>query len=483
MQKILCNGWLLRGLPAHLIDECQDKLRTVNPAWIAASRFSPYGYVSPSLPKFKLFCRLEQGGLLIPRGFPLNLMSQEFTDWFNSAETVDRRKGRLLAKSLALKFRPGFKLNPEQQTLWDSCLNGLRTGARPAGNCLALASTSVGKTIFQATLAYSLGFRVLVLCPTELILRTWFEDLNKAFGFSRDLIGLIKQKTVRIGSVFTLASLRTLTRRQHLWEEWSKEFGTLVVDEVQGVSAPQLSQYVASFPGRYVIGATATDTKNGAIIPELRYYFGKPLSVIDTGASETSTSLPIDKVKVVETHLTYQGQEGNLNWYDLCQHMFSDEARNALIVENVYQDWKRGRSILLVTKFHDHVELLVDMLVERGIPDVNRLTGRTNSDSRYTDKLLEFTNQRRSRCMVATIQAASTGANIRALDCLHIGIPPIYTDTLEQLLGRIRRKHDASKKNAEVVWYLDTLVPYLCNHVFHTKARSVFRKLKVKGYV
>lgn len=478
------NGYLLTNIPSDLIDEAALTLRVLNPAWLQAKRFSSYGEPK-GIEQFQYFVWSEGNNLRTTRGFPLHRMSQEFRDWFNSARVIDLRQGKKLDERP--KMKSDFKLNAEQKVLLAGILKqrdlSLDLKNRHAGNILVLGSTSVGKTLLQAEAALQLGYKTLVICPTDLIMEAWYNDLYKFYGLkiqNDPRVGIIKGAKFQIGSVFTIASLRTITQRD--CTELFEEVGTLVADEVHKVSAPTFCQFVDQFPGKFILGATATQHKDGAVIHPLAYHFGKAVAAVDTAHKETSTSLPISKVHKVITDFTYFPKTATIEWHDLCNHLAADEDRNQLVAQRIFEEWKYDeRTILVVVRTLQHMEILHDILRERGIADVNRISGQTNTNKVYTRSLIKSINARQSRCTIAILSAISTGANIRAFDSLHIVVPPVSTDLLEQLLGRLRRKHDG-KNSAEVTWYLDANVDYLRNRVFETQACSVFRKMKIKGY-
>lgn len=473
----LSHGWSFRDLPLSLRDELSAKVAATNPQWLSLKNYSPYGYVPYSIPQTIYFLIEEKGAITVPRGVNLERVSKEFRQWLFDNPAANQQSG----KKFNSKLFPRLTLNPEQRKLYNQAVAQLPN--RPAGNLLLLAPTAVGKTILQAYLAFKLGYKTLVVFPTALVKRAWLTDLAKLFGLSSKDVGLIQQNVWRIGKNFTLASMATLQNRRDRWEELHREFGTLVLDEVQGISAPNLYAFVSRFTGRYLIGATATNLRNGKPIPELELTFGPAVAKMDANDVPTANSVPVERVEVVKTSFIYEiDPEDSINWHALALEMAADETRNAQIVANCLKDWKAGRSLLVVTKRHEHVEMLADMLKEAGIPDVNRLTGLTTPDRRYTDILLRGVSKRDVRCLVATSRAITVGANMPALDTLHMAIPPVYLDSIEQLLGRIRRKHDDRKHPAKVVWYLDVNVSYLRDHVFERRAVKVFQKMKIKGY-
>jgi hypothetical protein len=121
------------------------------------------------------------------------------------------------------------------------------------------------------------------------------------------------------------------------------------------------------------------------------------------------------------------------------------------------------------------------MLREARVDDVNLLTGETNTNRVYTEKLVEQVCDRKVRCVVATAQAVMLGANLNPMDRLHLAMPLRKKRNLEQLIGRIRRKAQ-DKDDCQLTYYVDRNVRYLFN-TFKDKAIPVFRKLRVERFL
>jgi superfamily II DNA or RNA helicase len=466
----------IRAVPRRIKKRLLKENRIKNPAYEQAERFSSYNAVADDIQEYLEFAWEYEpdNEVICYRGALEKLPStmqhlRKITKWNDE---------RIMVPATFPKLR--LEWNEEQKYCMEALEDVLKHNRRPFGNLLFLASTSVGKTILQASVAARLGQRALIICPTDLIMRAWYDDLNKAFGLSRGDVGLIKRNKFDIGKHFTLASLQTLGRRRHKWAKLNRKFGTIVVDEVQGCSAETLHSFLTQSPAKYLVGATATTETRDGENHHLKALFGSPIVQVNTYHRETQTSLPISEVRLVNTSFKYRCQIDNLDWHDLAMNLCGDEDRNALIVKNIYKEWSSGRSVLVVTKTREHATLLTEMLLEAGIKNVNEINGETNQNKFYTDKLLQWVKERKVTCIVATLQAIKTGANIPMLDSLHVAMPPANKRDWEQLLGRIRRKAEG-KKSAIVTFYYDALVPYMMN-LFKRIVIPVFRKMKCPGY-
>lgn len=465
----------VRGFPKEVVKRIVARATFTNPAYDAVNKYGDNRWTN--IPEKLSFAWDYKRELTCSRGI-LSMLPNELLKYFQLVNWEDHRTWKTVSFP---EMRRGLSWNEEQQQCMQVVEDALQNKRRRFGNYLVVASTSVGKTILQASIAARLSQRTLVLCPTDLIMRAWREDLQKAFNFTSKDLGLIKQKKWIVGDCITLASIQTLGRRRESWQYLNDEIGTVIVDEVQGCSAPTVYEFLSQCPAAYLVGATATiESRDGGTNLHLRSLFGKPIVQVHTYHKETASSLRISEVKLVNTNFRYEYQSDNLDWNDLSNHLTGNEERNQLIINNAKKDWLAKKVVLVVTKRVEHVELLYSMAQEAGITNVNKLTGGTNTNKFYTDKLMKLLASRKITFLVATMQAIKIGANIPVLDSLHLAMMPANQRDLEQLFGRIRRKAKG-KEEAVITYYYDRYVGYMA-HLFKKIAVPVFRKLKLPGW-
>ena len=461
--------------PDPLREELLKLLTYKNPAYDTVARFSPWG-PPKTIPRFLEFALEVGDDLLVPRGGAFNrLPPAALAQW-------KRLRWQQVQVSSPASFPPPLLTpNSEQRLLLASFQESVEDRTRPFGNYLFVAPTSGGKTIMQALAAGRSGQRTLVLCLTNLIKKAWLDDLYALYGLSQKDIGLIQQNTWRIGDQFTLASVSTIGRRRERWSELFSKFGTVILDEADTCTSPTIFEFVRGCPARFLIGATATDRFDDGDNLWLNALMGSAVRRIVSKQADTASSYALRGVDVIPTAFSYEYDPADLDWNDLSEKLTVDEERNQIIAHHALRQWKAGRSLLVVTKRVAHAHLLVDILKEAGIEDANLLTGETNSDRRYTEMLVKGVVNRSIRCVVATAQAIKRGANLNALDRLHLAMPMASERDLEQLIGRVRRR-GVGKVDCRMTYYLDTQVSYL-HSLYKKRAVAVFRRLKTPGYL
>jgi superfamily II DNA or RNA helicase len=345
--------------------------------------------------------------------------------------------------------------------------------------------TSGGKTIATASLSALCNERTLVLCKTNLIKKAWQDDLQKLYGFDpkKDL-GLIQQKTVKLGKHITLASTATLNKREHLFAEIFGNIGMLIIDEAHIIGSDSIDKIVSNCPCKYIVGATATPTRTDKKHYLVYGHLGRPVLRIKNTHKETDSSLPLADAKIVRTMYEFRDEEGKRfdpevhMASELGEHLSLSQDRNNLIAENVFKDWKAGHSVLVAMDRLAHLDILKKMLREAGIRNVQCIHGAINSRRTKQKEVLDQIMSRKCRCVLATKAAIKLGANINPLDRLHIAVPTNKGD-MEQLIGRIRRKHP-SKKDAVLTVYRD--VDWFLSRKLVSNFYPVMRKLQVARY-
>lgn len=467
--KIRLSG-ISQGLRQALIKMCTH----ANPGYLQTVRYGPWGPPSSAY-QYIIVADDEGDAVVVPRGKSVDRHLEDFTSkQIKELKALRRVDDRLSVPCDWPEWT--LPLNPRQEEVLRIFNNAQDRDLRPNGNNLISVPTAEGKTIAMTKIAHGLGQRTLIVCLTNLILRVWKDDLEKCFPGMH--VGWIQQNRFDIGDQVTVASLSTLgKRRAKLWDKIYETFGTVIMDECHRVTGRTVYEFLTGFPGRYVLGCTATHqakTKNFYIEAAL----GLPIVKLNLLTGHTPTSMPLSGADIIQTDFKYE-TEGGIDYNHMLELMQDNEERNNQIIDQVTLEIEEGHTILITTKRHEHVNLLYEMLKEAGIRP-KKLTGVTNSDRAYTDKLFKDLFAGKVKCLISTVAAIEMGVNINPVDRIHICMPIGDSNSVSQLIGRGRRTFKG-KKDFRVVYYLDSQTSYLKN-IYNKSAVPVFRKMKVEGF-
>lgn len=467
----LFNNVKVTGVSKNVGEYLVRKFTFKNPKHEQIAKFSPYNYNAE--PRHIVLARYDESSssVILPRGMMPDSLAKKYQNLFNGTKVDDRR----------IEYPSSFpkeqiRLRPNQEKLVNSFVVAIKENRRPFGNYLLVAGTSEGKTMAQAVCAARTGQRTLVVFPTNLIKKAWYDDLHLMYGLEKKDIGLIQQTKWNIKSPFTLASLSTLNRRRDRWHELEKEFGCAIIDEADMTGSNALSDFLDYFPYKYIIGASATQKENNPYQFYFTSYFGSPVELIASSPLDTDNAMAVTDVVEHPTSFYMDIHYDAINMGEIAQELELSVERNFDIMYSAFQDWKNDNSVLVVVKHHLHVEVVKEYAQKLGIHEISVITGR----SKHVDRTISSLMSRESRFLISTLDAIKRGANINPLNRLHLAWPIVNEVDLEQVIGRIRRRHP-SKLDVVVHVYLDTEIPYLFSK-YRKNYLPVFRKLRIPRY-
>ena len=144
----------------------------------------------------------------------------------------------------------------------------------------------------------------------------------------------------------------------------------------------------------------------------------------------------------------------------LYSDLAEDERRNLLIVRDVKQALKQGRSPILLTERREHVQRLAALLSE-ACPSVITLYGTTSAKlRREAMERLQSVSPGEPLVVVATGKYVGEGFDCPRLDTLFLTLPVAWKGIVAQYAGRLHRSYPG-KEEVQIYDYVDVHVPML----------------------
>lgn len=342
-------------------------------------------------------------------------------------------------------FHPNVLDPHAQQQFMDDMLDALDEDYA----VMAVAPPGSGKTVVGLNTAAELGRSTLIIAPLQRIANQWIKGAQDFLGMKRSEIGLVQGPKCEYDRRLCVGIINSITAKDYP-PEFYHAFGTVIWDEVHRFGSQRFSQSIAMFPAAYKIAMTATpdERKDGAADVYLRY-FGKGQVV------STSASLPC------KVHVLRYTKKGDIFGEDdhnvALQCLTRDRVRNELLVRIILKLYEHGRTILGMGESIDHIEMIGQMLKERGIPDaeVGQFTGEHTDERgirvKTGDDYLDWCKEK-PRIILATKGMMKLGVDVPRLDA-GVELTPLADAT--QALGRVRRPLEGKE---QALWYsiLDT---------------------------
>jgi superfamily II DNA or RNA helicase len=138
----------------------------------------------------------------------------------------------------------------------------------------------------------------------------------------------------------------------------------------------------------------------------------------------------------------------------------ADEARNALVLDDVLAALEAGRSPLLLTERRDHLDYLADKLRPATRHLIVLHGGMAARERKAALAALSEIPASEERAVIATGRFIGEGFDDPRLDTLVLALPIAWRGTLVQYAGRLHRLH-AGKSEVRIYDYVDRNVPVL----------------------
>jgi len=321
-----------------------------------------------------------------------------------------------------------------------------------------VAPPGVGKTVVGAYLVASRTCSTLILVHRRPLLDQWLAQLALFLGVDRKEVGQIAgTKRAPTGRI-DVAMIQSLVRRESV-ADLVASYGQVIVDECHHLPAVQFERVLREVKARYVVGLTATPQRRDGHQPITEMQLGPVRFKVDAKAQ--GRARPFEHRLVVrETSFCVPNSEERLSTQGLYAALARNEARNAIILNDVLRALEEGRSPILLTERRDHLEYFAKHL-ERAVRHLVVLQGGMGAKAdRAVRAQLEATPPNEERLLLATGRYIGEGFDDARLDTLFLALPVSWKGTLVQYTGRLHRLHPG-KREVRIFDYVDRDVPML----------------------
>ena len=431
------------GLPPGLVNRLVRLAAFQNPAFYAAQamRRSTFG-----TPRVVACAELLSHHIALPRGC-LEAMERLLEELGIGLELRDARyAGRPLATTFL------GELTPEQTAAADALL------AHDTG--VLAATTAFGKTVVAASLLADRGTNTLILVHRRQLMDQWIARLGAFLDLTDSDIGRIGGGKRKPTGVVDVAVIQSLVHGDEV-DDIVAEYGHLIVDECHHLSAPSFEKAARRAKVRYVLGLSATVTRQDGHHPIVFMQCG-PVR-FRASAKAQALQRPFSHRALVRP-TAFRLPAGIEPERPPIQHVYAalaeDAARNEMIFGDVLSALEAGRSPLVLTARKDHAERIAERL-GRFASNVLFLRGGMGVKQRLAVmRRLEEIPDAEERVLVATGRYIGEGFDDARLDTLFLAMPVAWRGTLAQYVGRLHRLHPA-KREVLVYDYADETVPAL----------------------
>lgn len=306
-----------------------------------------------------------------------------------------------------------------------------------------------GKTVMSCQLIADVGRKTLVVVTKEDLRDQWITAATTFLGLKHSEIGVIQGPQANVANKkLVIAMVQSIAGKDKHPASIFRSFGLVIFDECHRFSAEYFSKCIWRIPALLRLGLSATPKRSDGRDKLFRYNIG-PVKVRSSQMDLKPRVVMVESGYVVPRYWTQHKKTGKDihkqiphkpgRIAKLAKDMAYNNARNKIITDAVIQAYNKGRKPIVFSTIRDHLELLADAAVVRGIPEENigLYVGGLKKHQRI--------EVAKKQVLFATYQYCSEGTDIPELDSAIFATP---MSNIEQIAGRILRAVPGKKTPA-----------------------------------
>lgn len=341
-----------------------------------------------------------------------------------------------------------------------------------------------GKTALAIMIACTLKIKTLVVCHTTSLMRQWVDRIKEFVPNAN--IGIVQQSTTEIEDKdFIVSSLSSISQKEYPKDTFSS-VGLVVWDEIHLMCTNLFSKAFTKLTTKYSVGLSATPHRRDKCEVIFENHIG---DILYTLKREKDEEIIVECVKILippEDIPIVNDRRGKIQYTTTVTRLMYLEARTNRIVDMIIGFARRGRKVLVLSEYIQHLRDLKTNIIKK-IKEL-RLNPLYENNDKY-QKSLNFTydlyigemksgarkNTEQKDVILGTYKLASVGMDIPKLNTLILASP---RKEIEQSVGRILRKDKSSK-----VQHKPLVVDIIDNHGIFVSQSNVRKKFYKKyGY-
>lgn len=372
-----------------------------------------------------------EGYIKLPRGLFENIIAECKKAKINYDIEDHREKGRPIRVSFNGELRVQQDLAAESLLAYD---NGMLN-----------AATAFGKTVVCGYLIAQRKVNTLILLESTDLISQWEEELNRFLIIDEEppeyqtKTGRIKKRTSVIGTlkggrdtmtgIIDIAMIGSLYKKG-AFHERINTYGMVIMDECHHAASSTAQEVLKKVNARYVYGVSATPIRSDSL-EKINYLLLGSVRHKYT-ALERAEDQGID-------HFVYPRYTRVINVsaarddINAAYALISNsEVRNELILTDIKDCVKNGRTPLILTKYKEHAKFIYDSVQEDADCVFILYGDNTTKENDSVRRQLKAIPQEKSLILVATGQKVGEGFDYPRLDTLMLGAPVSFPGRLEQ---------------------------------------------------
>ena len=403
----------------------------------------------------KFFRLIEESGneVMIPRGFSASLVQ------FCSKEKIPFKIIDKREKKESINFESEIKLQDHQEIALEK--------VREKDFGVIVSPPGSGKTVIGLEIIAEKRQPALIIVHRKQLFDQWVERIQDFLKIPKKDIGQIGNQKKKIGKQITIAMIQSLSRIED-YSEIENAFGIIIIDECHHIPAKSFREAIINFNAFYLYGLTATPKRKNNDQKLIFVYIGNILHQVNQQQFLAERNIRTE-INIKETEL-FAPFDYKIDKYEaISRILIHDTQRNSLILDDIENNAKRFRTILILSERKAHVDILNLYLKDK----YETITIHGDDAESARKSKIEQIKQGHFKIVISTGQFFGEGIDISNLECLFIVYPFAFEGKLIQYIGRIQR----SKKPPVIFDYRDSKIDYF-EKMFKQRKRYYNKLLK-----
>jgi superfamily II DNA or RNA helicase len=348
---------------------------------------------------------------------------------FGNEEADGMPEGILLPTNVTFTGKPFDYQEAILQKFTDAGSNGLI--CVPCGK---------GKTFMALSLAARLGRRFLVIVDKEFLLQQWKGEMEIFFPGLR--IGILQGTRAEVDPEefdCTICMIQSLVQKKYP-DGTFKTYGFSIFDECHHLGASNFSQALLKVQTKYMLGLSATPTRDDGLTKVFEWYLGKPVywekqREADPTVIVQALRFSVEDPVYTTLPLNYKGETVLAR---LLGQIVTCKPRNKWISEQIMKLCNDPlRRVLVLGERITQLEE-IEILLKESAPSL--LIGYYIGGMK---EIVRETAGKDARVLLASYAMASEAMNIKSLNTVLLASP---RKKIEQSVGRILRERPSERK-------------------------------------
>jgi superfamily II DNA or RNA helicase len=306
--------------------------------------------------------------------------------------------------------------------------------------------------------------RTLVVVESDDQVAEWIDGIREGLGLSSPQVCQLSEASqdtwIVVGTYQRLSTLPEPAQRN--------DYGLMICDGMNSVDPLTFMQTVRTAGARYLLGLAAAPTRADGLHDTLFLALGGVVDRLARAPGGTALRLVC---RFRTTEFAYPGYQGRRQYQALLAALADDEARCAMIAEDVAQEARKGRPCLVLSERRDHLERLVDLLHRRGEMNTEMITSNIRPAQR--SRAISRFEGGEVLVLLATSQIATDSIHTTRVERLFLTFPFSYAQKLNRLVKSLLHP-SAGQQEAVLYDYDDVLVDPL-HRAFEKRKKFVSR--------